>query len=287
MIKFLMLVLMTSILTSCASRTEGWFQLGNKVELSKKEVLTLSAKAEKLWKKRGDKASLEEALKIYETLSNGTTDNLNYLVRLTRGYYFLADAHYTDMDEKKKYWEVGTSYGEKALATNKAFADAMKKGEKIEDHLNKLGKKEVPAMYWTAANLGKWAKNTGIATTLKYKNRIRTLADTVRTLQPDYFYGAAYRYFGAYYAVAPGFAGGDMNKSKENFKKALKVAPEYLGTHVLYADLYAVKMGDKKLFKDTLNKVLKMGLGPKELHPENIVEKEKAKKLLAQMEDKF
>ena len=70
MIKFLMLVLMTSILTSCASRTEGWFQLGNKVELSKKEVLTLSAKAEKLWKKRGDKASLEEALKIYETLSN-------------------------------------------------------------------------------------------------------------------------------------------------------------------------------------------------------------------------
>ena len=73
---------------------------------------------------------------------------------------------------KKKYWEMGTSYGEKAMATNSAFAKAMKNEGKVEDHLDKLGKREVGAMYWTAANLGKWAKNSGIATTLKYKNRI-------------------------------------------------------------------------------------------------------------------
>lgn len=283
----LVITLLSMVLTGCASRKEGWFQSSDKVELSKNELKSLKAKAQSLWEKRADKASLEEALKAYETLSKSTDDNLDYLVRLTRGYYFLADAHYDDMDMKKKYWEVGTSYGEKALATNDAFAAAMKEGEKIEDHLNKLTKKEVPAMYWTAANLGKWAKNTGIATTLKYKNRIRTLASTVEKLQPDYFYGAASRYFGAYYAVAPGFAGGDMNKSKKAFTKAINIAPEYLGTYVLYADLYAVKMGDKKLYKDTLDKVLKMGLGPKDLHPENKVEKIKAKKLLAQIDEKF
>lgn len=287
MSKFVARIFICILLTGCASRKEGWFQLGSKVSLSKKEVSELNSKAELLWKKRDDKKSLEEALELYKKLSTATEDNFEYLVRLTRGYYFLADAHYNDIEQKKKLWEIGTSYGEQAMATNLAFAEAMKNGEKIEDHLDKLGKREAPAMYWTAANLGKWAKSSGIATTLKYKNRIRTLADNVKKLTPDYFYGAAYRYFGAYYAVAPSFAGGDMKKSKDAFDKALKIAPEYLGTHVLYAELYAVKIGDKKLYKNTLNKVLEMGLGPKDLHPENKIEKEKAKKLLTQIEENF
>jgi len=283
----LMVTCFTLLLTSCASRTEGWFKSSDMIELSKKETKMLLKEAKKNWDNRDNKESLEKALASFGKLSKSTKDNFDYLVYLTRGYYFLADAHYTDMEMKKKYWEVGTSYGEKAMATNSAFAKAMTEGEKIEDHLDKLSKKEVPAMYWTAANLGKWAKNTGITATLKYKNRIRTLASQVEKLDPKYFYGAAFRYFGAYYAVAPGFAGGDMNKSKKSFQKAISIAPAYLGTYVLYADLYAVKKGDKKLFKDNLNKVLKMGLGPKALHPENKVEKMKAKKLLEQMDDKF
>ena len=282
-----MLLCISLFVTSCASRTEAWFKSSDTITLSKKERKSLLKEANRNWDMRGDKASLEKALAAYEKLSKSTSDNLDYLVKLTRGYYFLADAHYDEMDMKKKYWEVGTSWGEKAMATNTAFAKAMKDGEKIEDHLDKLGKKEVPAMYWTAANLGKWAKNTGITATLKYKNRIRTLASQVLKLNPKYFYGAAHRYFGAYYAVAPGFAGGDINKSKKSFDKAMKVAPEYLGTYVLYADLYATKKGNKKLFRDILNKVLKMGLGPKALHPENKVEKAKAKKLLTMIDDKF
>lgn len=287
MTKIYSFLLMTFLLTGCASRTEGWFKTSDKIKLSKKEYRSLQKEAMGLWAKRDDKASLEKALEAFKKLSLATADNFDHLVYLTRGYYFLADAHYSDVDMKKKYWEIGTSYGEKAMATNKAFAKAMKDGGKIEDNLNKLTKKEVPGMYWTAANLGKWAKNSGIATTLKYKNRIRTLADTVKKLDPKYFYGAAFRYFGAYYAVAPSFAGGDMGKSLKSFKKAIKIAPEYLGTYVLYADLYAVKKGDKALFKKELNRVLKAKLGPKALHPENKIEKKKAKKLLAQLDDKF
>lgn len=287
MAKIYSFLLVAFLLTGCASRTEGWFKTSDKVKLSKKEYTSIQKKAMSLWEKRDEKESLEKALDAFKRLSLATSDNLDHLVYLTRGYYFLADAHYDDVDMKKKYWEIGTSYGEKAMATNKAFAKAMKDGGKIEDNLDKLSKREVPGMYWTAANLGKWAKNSGIATTLKYKNRIRTLADTVKKLHPKYFYGAAHRYFGAYYAVAPSFAGGDMGKSKKSFTQAIKIAPEYLGTYVLYADLYAVKKGDKELFKSQLNKVIKAKLGPKDLHPENKVEKKKAKKLLAAIDDKF
>lgn len=280
-------LVLSFIVTGCASRTAGWFKSDDKVSLSAKEMKELKSRALSNWNKRHIKENLEKALGAYKTLAKATDDNYEYLTRLTRGYYFLADAHYTNIDEKKKYWEIGTSYGEKAMATNKAFGEAMKKEGKVEDHLDKLGKREASAMYWTAANLGKWAKNSGIATTLKYKNRIRTLISTVEKVDPKHFHAAVFRYWGAYYAVAPGFAGGDMNKSKKSFEKAIKMAPNYLGTKVLYAQLYMTKKENKKDFKRLLNEVIKAKVKSKELEPENFVEKLKAKKMLENMDDLF
>ena len=286
--KTLMMIALFSILVSgCASRTAGWMKSDTKITLTAKELKVLKSEAMVHWSQRHKKEELEKALVAFEKLVNASEDKYEYLTYLTRGYYFLADAHYSDMSLKKKYWEMGTSYGEKAMATNESFADAMKKGEKVEDHLNKLGKKEVAAMYWTAANLGKWAKNSGIATTLKYKNRIRTLVATVEKLDPSYFHAAVYRYWGSYYAVAPGFAGGSMPKSKENFEKAIKLAPEYLGTKVLYAQLYMTKKEDKAGFKKLLNEVIDAKVKRKEIDPENTIEKLKAKQMLEKMDELF
>jgi hypothetical protein len=280
-------MIMALLTVSCASRKEGWFSSNKVTKLSSAEKAKIVAKAKKHWAKRIEMDELKKSLVEYEKLAKSTDDNLEYLIMLTRGYYLLADAHYTDMDQKKKTWEKGTSWGEKAMAKNPKFAKAMKDGGKVEDNLNLLGKKHVGAMYWTAANLGKWAKNTGIATTLKYKNRIRMLIKRVQDLNPKYFFYAANRYWGAYYSVAPSFAGGDMNKSKKNFQTAINKAGSYLGTRVLYAQLYATKKGDKKLFKAELNKVLKANPNHKEIGPENKLEQKKAKKLLADMEDLF
>lgn len=280
-------LLISGMLTSCASRKAGWLFGGDKISLTSKEYKSLKKQALTSWQKRHIKEDLEMALAAFEKLSKATTDNYEYLVYLSRGYYFLADAHYDDVELKKKYWEVGTSWAEKALATNPAFAAEMKKGEKVEDHLDKLGKKEVSAMYWTAVNLGKWAKNSGIATTLKYKNRIRSLVSKVEKLNDKYFYAAAYRYWGAYYAVAPGFAGGSMPKSKKYFEKAIKLSPDYLGTKVLYAQLYMTKKEDRDGFKKLLNQVLKANPKTKEIEPENVVEKKKAQKMLEGMDDLF
>lgn len=192
------------------------------------------------------------------------------------------------MEAKKKTWEVGASYGEKAMATNKEFANAVSvEGEKVEDHLAKLTKNEIGAMYWSAANLGKWAKNTGIATTLKYKTLIKNLISTVEKFDPKFFYNAADRYWGAYYAIAPGFAGGSMPKSKKRFEKCIKAAPAYLGTKVLYADYYMVKEEDEDNYKRLLNEVINAKLTDKSIMPENRIEKLKAKKLLKMIDEKF
>ena len=275
------------LFTSCASRTAGWLSKSETVSLSKSEFKKLKTKTMKQWGERHDKEQLKLALDGFETLAKATEDNLEYYTLLSRGYYLLADGHTDDMEQKLKTWERGTSYGEKAMATNSAFAKAMQEGEKVSDHLDKLGEKEAPAIYWTAVNLGKWAKNSGITVILKYKSQIKKMIYKVEDYDPNYFSGSPLRYWGAYYAVAPSFAGGDIKKSKEYFDKVIKNFPGYLGSKVLYADLYTTKTGDKAAYEKTLKSVVNTKLKKNEYYPENVIEQRKAKKLLKMMDEKF
>jgi hypothetical protein len=279
----------TLLFSSCASqRTSGFLNSGDKISLSQGETKVLKSQALTLWNKRHERVSLEESIAVYTKLARSTDDNYEYLSRLSRAHYFLADAHLEEMEMKKKYWEMGTSFGEKAMATNKKFKNAMaKEGAKVEDNLDLLGKDEIAALYWTASNLGKWAKNSGIATTLKYKTLIKKLISKVESLDRTYFYYAPDRYWGAFYAIAPGFAGGDMDKSKKRFERNLKEAPTYLGTKVLYADYYMVKKDDKKKFKSLLNEVINSKVNDPVIFSENYIEKMKARKLLKNMDEIF
>jgi hypothetical protein len=109
----------------------------------------------------------------------------------------------------------------------------------------------------------------------------------VEDLEPDYFHASVPRYWGGFYAVAPSVAGGDLKKSKKKFEEAIKKAPEYLGTRVLYAELYCVKAEDKKEFKKQLEYVLAQKQSVLELTPENRLEKRKAEMLMLKIKDLF
>jgi len=284
-ILFLMLSL---VIVGCATREAGWNKKTELVSLSEGEQKALLKEAQFLWNKRLQTESLTEALSKFELLHSANPANLEYLIYLTRGYYFLADAHLENPESKKINFEKATSFGELAMATNINFKDEVASGKSVEESLKKLTKKEIPAMYWTAASLGKWAKAAGIATQLKYKGRIRGLIEQVEKLDPAYFYSAPARFWGAFYAVAPSFAGGDLNKSKIHFDKSLKEAPDYLGTKVLYAEVYLTKKGDKAGFEKVLREVLESKADQHgDIGPENAMEKKKAEKLLEKMDDLF
>lgn len=256
--------------------------------LTNPESVVLKKDALELWQKRVNKETLEEALSKFELVHAANPGDLETLIYLTRGYYFLADAHLDNADLKKKNFEKAVSFGEKALATNAAFQAKLADGKDMEDIVDVLTEKEVPAIYWTAASIGKWAKAEGFFTQIKNKDRILALIKRVETLKPDYFHGAPARYWGGYYALAPSIAGGDLDKSKENFEKSIKMAPEYLGTKVLMAEVYYTKKKDKKAFEAVLREVLTSNQDKHpELGPENTMEKKKAEKLLEKMDDLF
>lgn len=283
-------LVLISLATGCAStRRTGWEQAADSTALTDSEKHQLLTEAKQLWQNRHVQSDLEKALENFQKIATADPSNYEALTYLTRGYYLLADGILENMSEKKKNWETSVSWGEKGMATNPAFKKAVVDEKKsVTESVALLDKDQIDALYWATASLGKWAKNSGIMTTLQYKSQIKAMIERVAQLQEDYFYGAVSRYWGVYYAVAPGFAGGSMEKSLESFKKSMKVANNYLGTHVLFAENYAARNGDKETFKKELQFVLnaKPDVIP-ELTPENTLEKAKAKKLLDKMEDYF
>lgn len=261
------------------------FSLQSFGETSATEAKALQPEAMKLWEKRYDKATLEECLAKFEKIREGMPENTEILELLARGYFLLGELS-QNHDEKMKVYAKSRDYGMAGMSLNPEFQKLADKD--IEKAVKTLTIKEVPFAFWTAAALGRWSKLNGVMSSLKYKDRMLAMIAKVEELQPDYFHGAPLRFWGGFYAVAPGFVGGDMKKSKKYFDDVMKKFPEYVGSKVAYAELYLVEKDDEKEFKKVLEEVIAAPLPPnKDIEPENMLEKKKAEILLSKIKEIF
>ena len=248
------------------------------------------AEGDAKWEQRTDPDSIKAAIAAWERAVEKDPGNLDLLVKLTRAHYFLADA-YLRTDEKAYLatMDKGVKWGERAMvAASPEFEKMMRDGAKLPEAVKVMPKEGVPAMYWYASSLGKWAKKKGFAVLLGQKDAVKATMDRALELDPNFYYGGPHRYFGAYFAIAPAFAGGDLEKSKVHFKKSLEIEPNYVGTKVLWAAELAVKTQDEELFDKLLGEVLETpdDVIP-ELKPEIVAEKQKARELVASKDDLF
>ena len=250
------------------------------------------AEAERWWAKRQSRPALEKAIAIWDILSDADDVPAPLLAQLARAYYLYADNFLRLAGEEQPMlaaFEQGVRCGERAMmAASAAFAQKMREGARVEEAVALIPATGLPAVYWYATNLGKFALAKGFATTLFYKDRIASVMQWVLNTDERFFYGAPHRYFGAFYAKAPAFAGGDLAKSKEHFERALQLSPEYLGTKVVYAEFYAVKADDRQLFTRLLQNVQAADANAlPELVPEQRLEQEKAQHLLGKIDELF
>ena len=244
--------------------------------------------AEEKWAKRDDAASLKEALALYEKVIKLDPGHRQALVRLARGYYLYAYGYTKTDEELLTAHDKGARWGERIMGLRAEFRAKMKAGEKDYENLNLAQKEDVPGIYWSYGNLGKWSVKKGFTTVLKNKNKLKAFISRVAELDPAYYYGAGDRGLGAFYAKAPSFAGGDLDKAKAHFDKSLKIEPNYFGTKVLMAQYYATKKQDKALFKKLLEEVLAGDVNVlPDVIPMQKIEQRHAKELLAQIDDKF
>jgi len=256
---------------------------------------TLIAEGQEGWAQRAEEAPLAACIGKWEEAAEIDPSDHEHWVRLARAYYFLADGHMR-FDEARNEemiatFEKGIQAAERALvALSPDFAQRMRAGTRIEEAVAALDEAAVPALYWRSSNMGKWGIAKGFATILSYKDEIRAIMARCLELDANYFHTGPHRYFGAFYAKVPAFAGGDLERSREHFDTSLRGAPYYLGTRTLLAELYAVKSQNRALFEEQLNAVIEADpdANPEaDVGPENRIEQRRATELLTRADELF
>jgi hypothetical protein len=246
-------------------------------------------KAVELFGQRHDKSKLEESIKLMEEVLSKESD-YDMAALLSRAYYLLAE-HADNNNQRLELYDKGVKAGEVALNLVPQYKASLSTSKKEEDAVKSITKENIDAVYWTAANLAKWVKFTSFTKKLAAKSRVKYLWDKSAELDSTYFYGGSFRFYGGYYALVPTITGEqDPVKAKVNFEKSIATAPEYLETKVLMAEAYCthLKVKDREMFRKLLNEVLEEDLAKyPAIHAENLIAKDKAKKLLADENNLF
>ncbi len=249
---------------------------------------TLEEQAQAAWDAREDSARLADALGLYEQLAAANPDNRGYMETLSKGYYLQGVGHLDTPEEVLAAYDAGASWGERILGLSDGFRACVEGGAADYECLDHATVDDVPGIYWAYGNMGKWAVGMGFTTVLKHKNKLHAFISKVHELDVQYYYGAADRGLGAYYAKAPSFAGGDLDLAKTHFEASLAVAPDYFSTKVLMAEYWATKSQDKDEFVRLLNEVI---AGDPTVYEDVIpiqkLEQQRAQDLLGQADDLF
>lgn len=237
--------------------------------------------------------SLGSTLKLIETLIKADPQNTELLTYAAQGYqaYGLAFCEDIDNERARVFYLRGKEYGLRALKKNKRFAEALDGSlEQFRAAVQTFSPNDLPAVFWTAFNWGSYINISRTdVTALADIPKVLELISFVLQHDSSYYYGAAYIFLGSLEATTPRMLGGNPEKAREYFEKALTINKgSFLLTHVFYAKSYAVQEQQKELF-DALLKTVEdtpLDVAP-EIRLPNAVAKEKAKRLREQENDFF
>lgn len=276
-------------LAACGtSRQSGICGDANPAPTAQGDADALDKQGDEAFKQRADQAQAEAAIKFWSEALAVDPSRHDIRVKLARANYFLADSHLWlefNIDGKEaagermaKLYKNAANEAEFALGQKyPGFRSKYCARQPFNTALEQLDKDSVPAMYWYAASLSRYALMTSLVEVLNQTDRIKAMMDLIQRWDPSFWYYASDRYLGGFYTKIP-FPTGDLPRSSKHFEKAIQSAPTYLATRVIYAEMNAAKAGDRALFQRLLGEVLSFDLdSAPEIKPENAAEQKKAK----------
>ncbi len=159
----------------------------------------------------------------------------------------------------------------------------------LEKAVPAFGRRDVPALYIAArAWIGWILASPNSVEALSQLSSAMALMKRVQELDPAYDRGGPDLFYGIYYAVLPGGAGRDLEKSKRHFEAAFQAGgSSFLLPRVMFAEFYARYAFDRELFETTLRSVLEPLADPPELRLLNAVSRARARRLLDQTDEYF
>ena len=232
-------------------------------------------------------------LKLLEGFHLADPKNKTMLQLLLEGYsgYSLGFLEDTQPERASMFYLRSRDYGFALLEQTKAF----KKGipEKEADFVERLPlikESELPALFWTAFAWAGWINvNRDDPQAAFDLSKVKAMMTRVMEIDETFFFGSAHLFWGSTYGSVPRMLGGDPDKAKMHFDRAIEISGgKFVMAYVYSAQFYALMTLDDVLFEEDLQKVLD---APQDIMPGyelmTSIAKKKATGLLAQKDDLF
>ncbi|HPJ36046.1 MAG TPA: TRAP transporter TatT component family protein [Spirochaetota bacterium] len=289
LIRFILLAFIISV-TGCISWDEGW---KTKVQTTGTgDVKALLASAASLEATADTAAKVKDVIAAYEKVIAIDPGNYDALAKagefaMLNGYIYAKNKK-----EKEEYYLKAINYCERAMYTNPEFKKLADKGKSAWECTDALTQKEMSAMFYWYVSAGQyWTECFGSFSHLlnfSLPGKVNAILQKMSDINPDTMNGRVHMAWGSFYAIVPGFLGGDMKKSEEEFSKAVKAGPDIFVNYYTRARYLHVNKGDKDAFKKDLEFIISNDISRNKIdYAWNFGYKMKAKELLAKEGELF
>ena len=251
----------------------------------------LIEQATNLWEKRNDTNAVKQAnyfLGLAYNVKKTSTEITNLYIKCL---FFQGMFLEEDNDKKDSLFLKGSEVAKNSVLKNDIFKKLVQNSTigdstfKILSALSEAPRELVPSMYWWATNK-LWYLNTKPAIArINQRELLEVIMHRVISLEPNYDYGGAYRFFGVFYCRIPGV---ELSQSKTYFEKAISSNEAYFGNQVQMSEFYYQKSEDKTSFIEQLKYVKSLDASMSNSNmAENLYYQERANKLLLQQDTLF
>jgi hypothetical protein len=219
-------------------------------------------------------------------------DNAQLLIAAAQGYSSFASVFLEEQESEyaKRLTGKAKQYALRSLEL-KGLKDPLQKPfDDFKEGLTRVGKKEVPYLFWSATCWASWISlNLDSVEAVAELPKVEAMMQRALDLDEAFYYGGPHLFMGIWFASRPKIAGGDLKKAQRHFLKAIELGQgKFLMAYVYYASTYARQSLDKDLFTSLLQRVLKSPADdPSELTLLNTVAKKKAHDLLGRTQEYF
>jgi len=283
-------IIMFLSMAGCFQWEPGW-KMPPKTP-SHDNVNTVLKKAARLENNADTREQVKELIGVYAAALNVEPDNRTVLENLARNCFLMAYGYGRDVNEKTHYYVLSIQYAERALYLNQDFKARVDKGAKTWEALDVLTRNDMYALvswYLSAGSYWKECLN-GVERIINivWARRFKKIITRMMEIDPAYLHGTPYYLWASYYSGAPSFAGGDLKKADNMFKKAIATGPMMLNFRRTRARALYTKTGNREAFVNDMKWVLSQDAHKAPLgYPLNVFIQRDARKGLSDVDRYF
>ncbi len=230
-------------------------------------------------------------LLLIDSMVKEDSDNEEMLIAAAVLYTAYADTFVSDKHRAQKMADKALEYASRALCSRNSSACSLNtiEYEKFKLIISKMDNKDLSALYTLGSSWASWINaNSNDFNAIADISRIEIIMERVVELDETYKEGSALLYLGTLATLLPPALGGNPEKGRECFEKAIKISQgKNFIIKVIFAKQYARMLFDRDLHDKLLKEVLEEDPDIPGYTLVNTYAQKQAKKLLESADEYF